>query len=222
MAGQPAGIIFDVDGTLYRSERSAVQAYQGAVAALNVRHDLDLPIPSVATVHGYMGYRSDQIQDMLRRGPCRDHVEELWGLIVAHERKIIYSGNGELFPGVLEMLIQVRERGIAIGIYSNAPPWYFYGILDTYGISPYADFRSCIGEHPGWDKVDLLQHIKEGLGCEKVWVVGDRHHDIDAARTLGDVSVGCAYGYGGSEVETAQRILRRPMDLLTLLDQGIT
>ena len=52
------------------------------------------------------------------------------------------------------------------------------------------------------------------------WMIGDRHHDIDAATEVGTRSVGVLWGYGDeAELTTAgaTAIARVPTDLLTIL-----
>ncbi|NBU15590.1 MAG: hypothetical protein EBS48_01010 [Actinobacteria bacterium] len=58
------------------------------------------------------------------------------------------------------------------------------------------------------------------LGHEECWMIGDRHHDIDAAVEVGTRSIGVMWGYG-DEAELASagatHIAQVPADLLTLL-----
>jgi len=51
------------------------------------------------------------------------------------------------------------------------------------------------------DKGALLAHALETLGREAAdcLMVGDRHHDFDAARAVGMPSLGVAWGYGSAE-----------------------
>ena len=64
---------------------------------------------------------------------------------------------------------------------------------------------------------DALGHAPE---LHNSWMIGDRHHDIDAATTVGTHSVGVLWGYGDrEELETAgaTHVISYPVDLLRLL-----
>ena len=61
----------------------------------------------------------------------------------------------------------------------------------------------CLGERPDKTKIEIAREIKEKIGVDKAIIVGDRIHDIEVARELGDPSIGASYGYGSRE-EIAQ------------------
>jgi phosphoglycolate phosphatase len=58
------------------------------------------------------------------------------------------------------------------------------------------------------------------LGHDACWMIGDRHHDIDAAVEVGAGSIGVMWGYGDEEElrgAGATHIAHVPADLLSLL-----
>ncbi|MFM8600915.1 MAG: HAD family hydrolase [Actinomycetota bacterium] len=58
------------------------------------------------------------------------------------------------------------------------------------------------------------------LGHDVCWMIGDRHHDIDAAVEVGTNSIGVMWGYGDEEELSgagATHIARAPSDLLAIL-----
>ena len=71
---------------------------------------------------------------------------------------------------------------------------------------------------------DALAFIENKHGSrphnDACWMIGDRHHDIDAATEVGTKSVGVLWGYG-DEAELmsagATAIARNPADLLDIL-----
>ena len=71
---------------------------------------------------------------------------------------------------------------------------------------------------------DALAFIEARHGVrphnDTCWMIGDRHHDIDAAVEVGTNSVGVLWGYGDEEELTsagATAIARVPTDLLAIL-----
>jgi phosphoglycolate phosphatase len=91
-------------------------------------------------------------------------------------------------------------------------------------------FEVVIGPQPDrpTPKARLLEDALAFLGTkhgarphnDACWMIGDRHHDIDAAVEVGTRSVGVLWGYG-DEVELtsagATAIARKPADLLSIL-----
>ncbi len=66
------------------------------------------------------------------------------------------------------------------------------------------------------DKAVLLRHVlaRHGIDPAQAAMIGDRHHDIDAARANGVASVGVAWGYAPpGELAGADRMAARPEDL---------
>lgn len=60
----------------------------------------------------------------------------------------------------------------------------------------------------------------DALAHGECWMIGDRHHDIDAAVEVGTHSIGVMWGYGDEEELTAAgatHIAHEPADLLSLL-----
>lgn len=71
---------------------------------------------------------------------------------------------------------------------------------------------------------DALAFLEDKHGSrphnDACWMIGDRHHDIDAATEVGTRSVGVLWGYGDEEELTsagATAIARVPADLLSIL-----
>ena len=77
-------------------------------------------------------------------------------------------------------------------------------------------------------KAQLLQRAIEEVhtsvgrtfALHECWMIGDRHHDIDAAVEVGTNSAGVLWGYGDHEELTsagATAVVKQPSDLLILL-----
>lgn len=76
------------------------------------------------------------------------------------------------------------------------------------------------------DKGELLAYALDQLGLTAAdcVMVGDRHHDIDAARAVGMASIGVGWGYGApGELDAANAFCDSPASLVatvrTVLDQ---
>lgn len=84
------------------------------------------------------------------------------------------------------------------------------------------------GESKPQPKAELLQQaireVHDAIGLmpalHNSWMIGDRHHDIDAATEVGTHSVGVLWGYGDEEELTkagATHLVRQPEELVQLL-----
>jgi phosphoglycolate phosphatase len=107
-----------------------------------------------------------------------------------------------LFPGVRDMLAALRESGYALFIATSKLRDFAERVID------YLDLRSFVravyGAEPrgGLEvKADLLAHIlrRERLKAERTLMLGDRLHDIAAAKANCLRSIGALWGYGGRE-----------------------
>ena len=66
-----------------------------------------------------------------------------------------------------------------------------------------------------------MQKIREKFNSSAAAIVGDRSHDIEAARETGSLSVGVLYGYGGEEPKQADITINRCDELLDIFDRKL-
>ena len=67
---------------------------------------------------------------------------------------------------------------------------------------------------------EVAEHTGQTPEVHNSWMIGDRHHDIDAATSVGTHSIGVLWGYGDREeleAAGATHIAHAPHDLLSLL-----
>ena len=67
---------------------------------------------------------------------------------------------------------------------------------------------------------ELRDHHSISVEHDECWMIGDRHHDIDAATEVGTRGLGVLWGFGSHEELTsasAHAIARTPDDLLRIL-----
>ncbi|MEY2626657.1 MAG: hypothetical protein RJB08_416 [Actinomycetota bacterium] len=67
---------------------------------------------------------------------------------------------------------------------------------------------------------DLHEHHGIAVEHDECWMIGDRHHDIDAATEVGTKGLGVLWGFGSRDELTsagAHAIAERPPDLLEIL-----
>jgi phosphoglycolate phosphatase len=104
------------------------------------------------------------------------------------------------YPGIPEMLTALSEAGRALCVATSKRRDFAERVVDYLGFRRY--LPRVYGAVPGGgldDKKDLLAEILRAEGYDPVQttMVGDRMHDIHAARANALRSIGVLWGYGG-------------------------
>ena len=195
--------IFDLDGTLIDSGLDI------ALSANFTRVHFGLPELDVPTVLDFVG---DGVVKLLMRTlghDVRSGQTGEAGLSVSEEMQAegmtVFADhygrhlldNTTLFPGVLDVM--ARFQRIPMHLATNKPRAFTDTILT--GLHLAGAFRKVVcGDETPERKPDPvhLQICLEGLdvASQNVVVVGDSPNDVNAARALGAVSVGCTFGLG--------------------------
>jgi len=128
----------------------------------------------------------------------------------------------DVYPGMLELLDGLRERGVVLGTATAKLTPVARAILELHGLADrFAVVNGTDATHH--TKTETLTRTLELLGGpnpQSVVMVGDRHSDIAAARACGLVSVGVCWGYGSREeleATGADHLVDSPRELLALL-----
>jgi phosphoglycolate phosphatase len=138
-----------------------------------------------------------------------------------------YSATGiydcAVYPGAVAMLDALRERGVTMCIATSKRVDFAERVMEFLGLR--AHVRAVYGAVPNGAldrKQDLLAHIlsAEGFAAADCVMLGDRMHDIEAAKANAMRSIGALWGYGGlTELEAAgaDDIVSRPEDVVPLV-----
>ncbi len=104
------------------------------------------------------------------------------------------------FPGIADVLAALTEAGLALCVATSKRRDFAERVVDYLGFRRY--LPRVYGALPGGgldDKQDLLAEILrvEGYDPARTTMVGDRMHDIHAAKANALRSIGVLWGYGG-------------------------
>jgi HAD superfamily hydrolase (TIGR01549 family) len=149
--------------------------------------------------------------------PDSQLTQEELRAIVRQEEIITFREMAQPYPGVKETLATLRKRGYRLAQYTNASVFYFNMVMSTIDTAKYFDHIECVHEN-GLTKTELIRKIGEKLGGMTA-VVGDRIHDIQAARETGSLSIGALFGYGGDEPKKADITIESFAELLDIFDR---
>ncbi|HFQ14862.1 MAG TPA: HAD family hydrolase [Rhodobacteraceae bacterium] len=199
-------IFLDLDGTL-------LDPYPGiSRALLATLKALDLPAPAPDSLHWVIG--PPLLESFARLGaPDPQAALDIY--------RRLYKADGlfdaRVFSGIPQVLAQLKAAGHALHLATAKPHVFARQVTAHFGLDVYLD-RQFGPEFDGTrnDKGALLAHALEvlGLAAETCLMVGDRHHDMDAARSVGMGSVAVTWGYGNPEEwRGARAICNAPEDL---------
>ena len=128
-----------------------------------------------------------------------------------------------VYPGVVETLAQLSRRRFWLSVATVKPRIFAEQILAHFGLGRF--FNAVHGSEldgSNADKRDLLAYLlkSEALSPTDTIMIGDRSHDISAARANGIVPIGGLWGYGSREelVSAGAKFLcEKPEGILGLL-----
>ncbi|MCC7395593.1 MAG: HAD-IA family hydrolase [Planctomycetes bacterium] len=195
----PPPFLFDLDGTL----ADTLPDIAASANHVRVAHGLS-PAPA-EVARSWLG---DGARALLSRalaevlpaaGPPREAaLDAAFASYVDHHRAQC-TVHARLFPGVLDHLATLRERGHALAIVTNKPARFARPVVAHLGLD-----RLCAvlvgGDTLPVRKPDPapLRHALQQLGSggDGATMVGDGLQDLRAAKLLGLCTIACLFGYG--------------------------
>jgi len=201
-------VIFDVDGTLHDTFRWWAPVVRRGIAAFAEREGMQLALPDDRAADAVVGMKDDEVWGAFLPDDQRHRWRDLREVVVPLEVAELHRRD-YLFPGVRELLVELREHGVAIALASNCRSRYMAGVRDGQGLGDLVDAFYCLDSNGVETKTDMLR-----LACDRfgrpATMVGDREPDLEAAVANGlpfvwrendrcDLSAGGAVWRGGVE-----------------------
>lgn len=178
--------IFDLDGTLTDSALLTVEAFRLAVPGSG------LPEPTIEAIWAANGYPVPEFYELIYPSFPTEKVHALGERVYETELCILPDFRWELlFPGVRELLIELKNQGKNLFIVSTGSPEHVDSLLDHSGIHCFFEAIFC-GEA---DKAGMIGRIIGDMDPAGFLVVGDSIKDSMGAHQNGVRSVGACYGY---------------------------
>lgn len=210
-------VIFDFDGTV-------VDTGEGIIKSLQYSFEqMGREIPDMSDLKKFIGppiyYSYTHFY-----GVSEDEVEVY---IKKYRERYKIKGIYEcaLYDGMVELLKELKKRGVKLGIASSKPEHLIYSVADYLKITDIFDaiVGVKIDDSNHSTKTGLVLEAMKKLGAadkERVLMVGDRCFDIDGAAGAGVKSCGALWGYGSKEEfieHKADFIAEKPSDVLNYL-----
>lgn len=186
--------LFDLDGTLTDPGEGITRsvAYALSFFGIEVKDRTTLyPFigpPLVDSFSTFYGFSPEQARQAVER--YREYFS----------RQGIFEN--ELYPGIKELLEDLKKHGVRILLASSKPEVYARKILEHFQLLPFFDFvAAATMDDTRSKKTDVVRYALEscGISPDRAVMIGDRHHDIEGAKDNTLESIGVLWGYGSRE-----------------------
>lgn len=182
-------ILFDLDGTLTDSGEGIINC-----AALALEH-FGIAVPSREEMRVFVGPPLHEI--FLKFGIPTDKTQEA---IQIYRSRYIPIGKYENtpYPGIRELLEQLKAQGHALYVATSKPEGMSVDILEHFDLAKYFD-RICGAsmDTSRSTKEAVIAYLLEQHGSkDNMVMIGDTKFDVLGAKTHGIPTIGVSWGYG--------------------------
>ncbi len=184
-------VLFDLDGTLTRSEEGILNCVRYALSKMNRE------IPQEQTLRAFIGpplYGSF-------RDICGMNDDECVQAVAFYRERYMDVGLFEnaVYPGIRTLLRKLKKAGVYLAVATGKPQVLTERILDHFGLSKFFTTEAGISEDDR--EADKRQLIRRALpeSYKSAAMVGDRRFDMEGAKSMGIDAIGVTYGYGDRE-----------------------
>ncbi len=207
-------VMFDLDGTLTDSAPGITRCLAYAVRAMG-----GTP-PALHSLRPFIGTPlSEVFQALLPEADAAKIDDAVAAYIDRFDRVGIRENS--VFPGILEALEALRQEGCDLYVATLKGQDVAERVVHQFGLDSF--FRGVFGAQfergiATKEEILLFGLQAEGIPSSDATMVGDRNHDIEAARALGIYAIGVSWGYGSiEELSFAQAIADAPDTLVSLI-----
>lgn len=191
----PSAVVFDLDGTLVDSSGDITSSLNELLAIkhlapFSVEHALEFVGDGIATL----------VERAFRAKGSLFVSDELPALVARYQS--IYGArltdSTKMYAGALQVISDLKARGIRIGICTNKSEYLAIGIIEGLGLRKYFDV--IVGGRSGRPSkpspiplFDTLAHL--GVATADTIMVGDSAIDVQCAKATGVMIIGVSFGY---------------------------
>ena len=185
MTTPPDLVIFDVDGTLHDAFAWWAPVLRRGLAAFAAREGLVVELPDDAAADAVVGSKDAGVWAPFLPASQRDRWRELRAVVLPMELDELRAGRDYLFPGVRELLVELRRQGVGTALASNCHQLYMDAIREGQGLAALTGAQFCLDSPGVTTKTDMIRLAVGAAGARRAWMVGDREPDLEAAREAG-------------------------------------
>ncbi len=213
-------LIFDIDGTLYQTEKVALPAFHSLFEELKRQGIFRGESPTEEKIVSCFGMTIPELWETLLPDATMEERDRANEQLAQAELDLMKRGRGQLYPGVQATLRQLHEQGVKLYTASNGEQRYVETVVETTGIAPYFTKLFSAGEYKTKKKEELVERVLDHAGTRSIVMVGDRRSDITAGKANNLLTVGCDFGFAGqNELGDADLIIEQFVDLFPALQK---
>ena len=203
-------ILFDLDGTIVRSDLGITKGVQKSLEHFGIYEELDdlkkfVGPPMVESYTNFYGFSLEQYKEAL------DVFHDYYRTVGIFEC--------ELYEGIEEMLDSLSKE-YKLYVATSKPEREARRVIEHFGLDKYFTFVGGSDGDFNTKRATKTAVIEYVLETNKIMdrgfaiMVGDKSHDIVGAGNAGLKSIGVLYGYGSlEEFEGANYIVKNVEDL---------
>ena len=188
--------LFDLDGTLIDPYIAITSGIQYALG------DQGILVEDLDKLTGFIG---PPIRDSFRNF-CPDFTnEQIERLVSKYLEHFSIKGlhENKLYPGILDMLKQLKEEGLILTIATSKLMVNAKKIARLLEFESYFDLIiGCEANGTRSIKSDIIEYLLKEIDPKRQYspvMIGDRKYDIIGANAQGIESIGVTWGYGSRE-----------------------
>lgn len=207
-------LVFDYDGTLHDCMKIYAPAFRRMYDHMVSQGWAEDRTFTDRDISRWLGFPAKEMWEGFAPHLAPEKQAVCSRMIGEHMLAQIAQGHARLYPGIPEVLFQLKESGFRLIFLSNCKHAYMQAHREHFQLDRFFSGFYC-GEDHGWKrKVEIFLTIKQHFDGDFV-IIGDRLQDMEIAQQHNLPAIGCGYGYGTpEELSKANYIARSPNELV--------
>lgn len=210
--------IFDLDGTLTNTLGSITHFLNNELE----KHEVKL-----ASAQEVKNFTGDGAQALVERILAERNISDealqkeiLDSYVASYDADYLYLC--KLYPGIQEMIDELKTRGVNVACLTNKPHKTAVSIIESFFGS---DFSLVWGQREGFPvkpdpsgAIEIMKHFS--LSPDETLYIGDTATDVKTGKSAGCFTVGVLWGFRGMGELTeagADAIIKDPSEILKFL-----
>ncbi len=215
-------IIFDLDGTLFQTDKLVIPAFNNTFKKLQSDGYRIDKIPNNQEILSVIGLTLDEIWEKLLNNLKKDIHYKASEYLLMYEIEGIREGYGNLYSGVIETLIKLKNNDYKLYVASNGLKNYVYEVTKSFNINHLFDDIYSAEDFNTNSKSKLVRKIITIHNINKGVIVGDRLSDVEAGKNNNLYVIGCDFGFSSkNELNNSDIIINEFTQIIDILENKI-
>lgn len=215
-------VLFDLDNTLIdfmKMKSMCIEAASSAMADAGLKMSKEEVEKELYKVYDKYGIEYEKVfQKFLKKAEGKVDYKILASAIISYRK--VKASFLQPYPGVEKTLLKLKEKGLKLGIVTDAPKLNAWMRLVSLGITDFFDVVICSGKNKKPNSLPFRKALKIlKVEAEEALMVGDwPERDIRGAQKLGMKTCFAKYGYTKGNVKSgADHEIEKVEDLLKIV-----